>query len=199
MRSENISASWIAFKTISQSYVNLGLNTTNFVGENLKEFTKSIGNVGLNIPLGFANSIFDFLNQIMYLLVINPSGWLLLGSGFILLTFWISGITGILRVFKSGGQLFISITYGSIVFIYKIIKTPFGYIYKKEDVIAVEYTESETDAANALIKLSQGEKGGRKTRQSKKRFNKTKKNKNKSSKKTHKKKIKKTKKTRRYK
>jgi hypothetical protein len=180
MKSKNISASWVAFKTIAQSYVNIGLNTTDFIGKNLGDFTRSIGNIGLNVPLGFANSIFDFLNKIMYLLITNPSGWLLLGSGFIFFTFWFGGITGIIRIFKKSGEIFVTITYGSIMFIYKIIKTPFGYIYKKRDVIAIpqiKYTQEETEAASALLQLNKGSIGGRKTRHHKKRLNKTKQNK----------------------
>ena len=175
MKAENISASWVASEIIAKSYINLALNVTDFAGESLANMTKAFGDIGLKIPLGLASSILDFINQILYLLIKNPAGWLLLGSGLLVVTFWLGGIIGIIRIFKFSGELFVTITYGSVMFIYKLIKTPFGWIYKKQDVIAVpqiEYSESESDAANALLQLKKST-GGKKTKKYKNIFNKT--------------------------
>lgn len=189
MKAQNISASWIATETIAKSYINFAVNATQLTGEGLGKLVKSFGDLGLNIPLGVIESILGFINQTLYLLIINPAGWLLLGSGLLVLTFWFGNIMGVVRIFKKSGEIFITITYGGIMFIYKLIKTPFGFIYRKQDVIAVpeiQHSENEMDAATALLQLKQGSFGGKinmKTRRNKNRLNKkTKRRKNKNTK-----------------
>jgi hypothetical protein len=135
MKAQNVSASWIATKTIFQSYIDLAANATLFTGESAGDLVEALGKAGLKVPLGAVNSILDFINNVLWSLVTNPSGWLLLGSGLIVLTFWLGGIIGVIRIFKKSGEIFVTIIYGSIMFVYKLIKTPFGWIYRRQDVI----------------------------------------------------------------
>jgi hypothetical protein len=136
-KAQNVSASWIATETIGKSYVKLMTNATGFMGESLGNIVEAVGEAGLNVPLGAVKSLLDFINKILWLLVTNPAGWLLLGGGLMVFTFWFGGIMGVIRIFKKSGEIFVTITYGSIMFVYKLIKTPFGWIYRKQDVIVV--------------------------------------------------------------
>lgn len=137
MKSQNVSASWIATKTIFGSYINLAANATLFTGESAGDLVEALGKAGLKVPLGAVNSILDFINNVLWSLVTNPSGWVLLGSGLLVLTFWLGGIIGLIRIFKKSNEIFVTITCGSIMFVYKLIKTPFGWIYRRQDVIVV--------------------------------------------------------------
>ena len=202
-KAQNVSASWIAAETIGKSYVTLMTNATGFMGESLGNIVESVGEAGLNVPLGAVKSLLDFINKILWLLVTNPSGWLLLGSGLIVFAFWFGGIMGVIRIFKKSGEIFVTITYGSIMFVYKLIKTPFGWIYKKQDVIVVprladapplrtardqrvRFGEDDRNiAANALLELSKGGKIKTKRHRNKNKVKKTRrKNKTKSKNKT---------------
>jgi hypothetical protein len=203
MKAEDVSASWKATKTISRSYIDLALNGTSFIGEGLGDFTKMIGDSALKVPLGAAKSFLDFINNFLWLLITNPSGWLILGSGLIFLSFWFGGIMGFINIFKYGGSIFVTFTYGGFMFIYKLIKTPFGYIYRKEDIIAINpqnnqenqenqeiaaplqimpseivRTPAEQEAASGLLMLSKPRGGRTKRHRNKKKFNKTKRSKN---------------------
>jgi hypothetical protein len=196
MKAENVSAAWKATETIAHSYIDLALNGTSFVGEGLGNFTKVIGDSAFKVPLGAAKSFLEFINSVLWLLVTNPSGWLVLSGGFILLSFWFGGMMGFINIFRAGGNLFVTITYGGIMFVYKLIKTPFGYIYRRQDAIAINppenanplqienaqenqivRTQDEEDAASALLSLGKTS-GGKKTRR-KNKINKTKRRKNK--------------------
>jgi hypothetical protein len=168
MKAQNVSASWIASETIYKSYINLAVNATGFMGESLGNIVEAVGEAGLNVPLGAVKSILDFINKILWLLVTHPAGWVLLGSGLMVFTFWFGGIIGVIRIFKKSGELFVTITYGSIMFVYKLIKTPFGWIYRKQDVIVVpqidnaDISDEKYEIANILLQLSAAPKGGKK-------------------------------------
>ena len=41
------------------------------------------------------------------------------------------GITGTIKIFKKGGEIFLAISWGGILFVYKLIQTPFGYVYRQ--------------------------------------------------------------------
>jgi hypothetical protein len=170
MKAQNVSASWVASETIFKSYINLAVNATGFMGESLGNIVEAVGEAGLNVPLGAVKSLLEFINKILWLLVTNPAGWLLLGSGLMVFTFWFGGIMGIIRIFKKSGEIFVTITYGSIMFVYKLIKTPFGWIYRKQDVIVVPQIDNadisdekeKYEIANILLQLSAAPKGGKK-------------------------------------
>ena len=167
-KAQNVSASWIATETIGKSYVKLMTNATGFMGESLGNIVEAVGEAGLNVPLGAIKSLLDFINKILWLLVTNPAGWLLLGGGLMVFTFWFGGIMGVIRIFKKSGEIFVTITYGSIMFVYKLIKTPFGWIYRKQDVIVVpqidnvDIVDEKYEIANILLQLSAAPKGGKK-------------------------------------
>jgi hypothetical protein len=59
--------------------------------------------------------------------------------------FAFGGVIGTIKIFKKGGEWFLAIIWGGIVFVYKLIKTPFGYIYKQ---IATIYVPNQNDALN---------------------------------------------------
>jgi hypothetical protein len=69
----------------------------------------------------------------------------LLCGGLIVSTFWLGSAIGNIRIFKKTGEIFVTITYGSIMFVYKLIKTPFGLIYRKQDVIVLPINNYEID------------------------------------------------------
>ena len=167
MKAQNVSASWIASETIMKSYINLAVNATGFMGESLGNIVEAVGEAGLNVPLGAIKSISDFILKIFWLIVSNPAWWLIIGCGVVMANFFFGGIMGVIYIFKKAGEIFVTITYGSIMFVYKLIKTPFGWIYRKQDVIVVQQIDNASvpqenyEIANILLQLSVAVKGGK--------------------------------------
>jgi hypothetical protein len=73
----------------------------------------------------------QFVNSILWEILSSPAGWGILIGGLIFVQFSFGGVTGSIRLFKKGGELFVAILQGSILFVYKLISTPFGYIYRQ--------------------------------------------------------------------
>lgn len=150
MKAAEVSNWWVSTKTVAQSYLSVFNNSAEFFGENLNNLTRTIGNAGLNIPLGFIQSIFDILNKILYLFLINPSGYIIIGVGILVTGFFLGGLNGMVRVFKYGRDTFVYITYGSFNTVYRLISTPYGLIYKKVDTIALNQINDDTYTPRTL-------------------------------------------------
>lgn len=122
---------WLATKTIAQSYMDIGLNGTFFAKDNFKKYTGAFIDLAAQGPLEVVNGIMRFLNEVLFSLVSNPAGWCIILAGLFIVEFTVGGVSGTIRIFKSGGKFFIAIATGSIIFIYELIKTPFGYVYRQ--------------------------------------------------------------------
>ena len=75
--------------------------------------------------------VLKFGNNFLYELLASPSGWIIVIGGLFTLTFMFGGIIGKIKIFKKGGEMFLAISWGGILFVYKLIKTPFGYVYRQ--------------------------------------------------------------------
>jgi hypothetical protein len=130
-RSKELGDWWTATETVGKSWVNIGLNATDFGRQSLGKAVESIAEFGAEGPLALVRSVLKFVNKILYELLTSPSGWIILIGGLYTLTFMFGGITGTIKIFKKGGELFLTISWGGILFVYKLISTPFGYIYRQ--------------------------------------------------------------------
>jgi tetrahydromethanopterin S-methyltransferase subunit G len=184
MKAAEVTNWWVGTKTYLQSYFTVFNSVPEFIGQNLNKFTRALTDAGLGVPLGFVQSIFGFLNNILWSFVINPSGYVIIGVGILVLAFFMGGITGMVRVFRYGRDTFVYITYGTFSSIYRLVSTPFGLIYRRVDTIAVnqtnqrqiEYTNNQ-EAVEALLGLrnvSRYERGGKRTKRNKNKTNKRK-------------------------
>ena len=126
---------WIAVETVTQSWVNIGLNTTEIIRKNIGLAVASLSNIGLEIPYAVFSSILQYLDKVLIELL-SPSGFVLIIGGLLSTVFMFGGISGTIRIFKKGGEFFVAVFWGGILFIYKLIKTPFGYIFKQMAVKA---------------------------------------------------------------
>jgi hypothetical protein len=81
-------------------------------------------------------------------LLLSPTGWVAIIGALLCIQFAFGGVTGTIKIFKKGGDLFLAIFWGGILFVYKLIKTPFGYIYKQIATICV--TNTNTNPNDAL-------------------------------------------------
>ena len=151
-RQENADASarelgnWgIAVATIVQSWVDLGLNTSEFGRQNLGKTVKSIADLAGEPVKVLFNSLLEFVTNILKQLILSPAGWVAIIGGLLCIQFAFGGVIGTIKIFKKGGELFLAIIWGGIVFVYKLIKTPFGYIYKQ---IATIYVPNQNDDLN---------------------------------------------------
>ncbi len=186
-----VASQFYAFKTWSQSYVEMAKNGTRLglgsMEEILTEFTKGLVGVVTKPTLGAIKELF-------WLLITNPSGWLVLGTSLIafLIMIELSGL-GLVKRFVSNGYNFVVFIFGNIVFVFKIIVTPLGWILKKEKVLFIEPStdispnivrdNNNDDGVDSLVNEFSllGLNGGKKTRKHKKihknkKNNKTKKN-----------------------
>jgi len=130
-RSKELGDWWTATETVGKSWVNIGLNATDFGRQSLGKAVESIAEFGAEGPLALVRSVLKFVNKFLYELLTSPAGWIILIGGLFTLTFMFGGITGTIKIFKKGGELFLTISWGGILFVYKLIATPFGYIYRQ--------------------------------------------------------------------
>ena len=135
----------IAVATIVQSWVDLGLNTSEFGRQNLGKTVKSIADLAGEPVKVLFNSLLEFVTNILKQLILSPAGLLAILGGLLYIQFAFGGVIGTIKIFKKGGEMFLAIIWGGIVFVYKLIKTPFGYIYKQ---IATIYVPNQNDALN---------------------------------------------------
>ena len=127
---------WISVETVAQSWVNIGLNGTEFTRKNVGLAVASLSNIGLEIPYAVFSSILQYLDKVLIELLFSPLGFVLIIGGLLSTVFMFGGISGTIRIFKKGGEFFVAVFWGGILFIYKLIKTPFGYIFKQMAVKA---------------------------------------------------------------
>jgi hypothetical protein len=139
MKASQVANWWIGTKTYLQSYFTVFNNAPEFFGQNLSKFTKAVADAGLGVILQPIGSIFGFLNEILKMFILNPAGYVIIGVGILVLSFFLGGITGVVRVFRYGRDTFLYITYGTFNIIYKIVRTPYGLIYRRVDTIAPQY------------------------------------------------------------
>jgi hypothetical protein len=130
-RAKELGDWWTATETVGKSWVDMGVNATDFGRQSLGKAVESIAEFGAEGPLALVRSVLKFVNNVLYELLTSPSGWIIIIGGLFTLTFMFGGITGTIRIFKKGGELFLTISWGGILFVYKVITTPFGYIYSQ--------------------------------------------------------------------
>ena len=135
----------IAVSTIVQSWVDLGLNASEFGRQNVGKTLESLGALGTEPVKALFRSLLKFVNDMLKALLLSPAGWVAIIGGLLYIQFVFGGVIGTIKIFKKGGELFLAIIWGGIVFVYKLIKTPFGYIYKQ---IATIYVPNQNDALN---------------------------------------------------
>ena len=136
---------WIATETVVQGWVDIGLNASEFGKQNLGKTIASLADFGAEGPLALFRSLLKFVNTMLLELLLSPAGWVAIIGGLLCIQFAFGGVTGTIKIFKKGGELFLAIFWGGILFVYKLIKTPFGYIYKQIATISVP---NSNDALN---------------------------------------------------
>jgi len=140
---------WIATRTVAQSWVDVGTNATDFGKQSLGKSIQSIADFGAEAPLALVRSVLHFANNILFELFTSPAGWAIIIGGLLTISFMFGGIRGTITIFKNGGELFLAISWGGILFVYKLINTPFGYIYRQIATMYVNtpaITDSITEA-----------------------------------------------------
>jgi hypothetical protein len=181
----NVASQFYAFKTWAQSYVEMAKNGTRFGFQSTEEVLTEISKGLVNIV---TKPTLDAIKEFFLLLITNPSGWIVLGTGLIafLIIIELSGL-GLIKTFVSNGYKFVVFIFGNIIYIFKVIVTPFGWLLKKEKVLYIQPStdintnidvpqpmilennnNDEIQAAQALLDLSRSSRGGKKTKKNKK-------------------------------
>jgi hypothetical protein len=130
----DLASSWIAAETYIKSWVNISENSLKLTGSSLGILTKEISDVIGQIPKALIDSNLELFNSILFKLLTNPSGWIFLSLPLFIFLFYFGYVAGIISTFTWSGRKFITIVYGGFVFVYELIKTPFGYLFKQEKV-----------------------------------------------------------------
>jgi len=131
----NMASSWTATETYIKSWVKLGKSGIELTGTSLGQLTKELSNALGEIPKGLIDSSLQLFNSILWKLLTNPSGWICLSLPLFMFFIYFGYTAGLIRTFTYGGKKVLTIVYGGFVFIYTLIKTPFGYLFKKENVL----------------------------------------------------------------
>ncbi len=137
---------WNAIKIQGQSWADVGLNMTRFGSENMKKYTTALTELTGSPILGLFDGILKFLNQILYKLLTNPAGWVVILAGLFVLEFTIGGVRGTIRIFKTAGGLIVTITIGPIVWVYKLTKTGLGYLWTHLSTLVVGRNAEDLNA-----------------------------------------------------
>ena len=171
-RAKELGDWWSSTQTIGNSWVYLGLHATDFGRESFGQAIESIGAFAGEAPLALVRSVLKFVNKVLYELLTSPSGWIILIGGLFTLTFMFGGITGTIKIFKKGGELFLTISWGGILFVYKLISTPFGYIYRQIATMRVDanyqaFLAGEEEGEVYDPTTNYANRGGKKKRRSK--------------------------------
>ena len=122
---------WYAVETYSQGWSEIGLGAVNVAKYNIGKYTEAIGDVAGEVPKQIVKSVLNTTNEIMNEIINSPSTWWLILIGLTTLELTFGSVSGTIRTFKKGGEMFIAIVVGGICFVYKLIKTPFGFIWKQ--------------------------------------------------------------------
>jgi hypothetical protein len=136
MIAQNISENWISTKTIMTAWVTLFGNNIRFVGESAGNTTSAVGEAAFEIPLAGVQATLGFLDSVVWLFLKSPSGCAIFVGVLFLVTFWIAGINSVIYIFRKGVEVFVAVITFGIMTVYKLIKTPFGLIFRKQDAIA---------------------------------------------------------------
>jgi len=148
---------WTAFL---QTWSDIGLTSARGVAKTITKFVVA--------PVeGTIDSVLEFGNGLLFKMISTPAGMLIIALTVI---FAIGSIAGTIKLFVNAGKVFVTITTKTIVFVYQVIKTPFGYVFKQIATLAIK-PDTDTQNENRLLTQPGGRK--RKTRKT----NKNKKNK----------------------
>lgn len=165
-----------AVGSILQSWSDMGLNMTQGITDNLTKYTSALSDLALSGPEALIDGILKFLNRLLFKFLTNPSFYVLMTCGLLVLEIAVGGIRGKIRIFYNAAkQIILTIVVGPFVFVYKLIKTPFGYAAKQIDTLYIveeqrKLSQSEEDAIQGLLAL--GKRGGKKRKTHKNNKNK---------------------------
>lgn len=122
---------WLATKTVSQSWMDVGLNSTIFLKEGIRDYSQQFTELAGSGPLGLIKGLLAFLNNVLYELLSNPAGLVIIMSGLVVVYVMFGGIIKTtVKLFYDGTKFILTIVVGGFIFIYQLIQTPFGFIYK---------------------------------------------------------------------
>jgi hypothetical protein len=136
----NIEASWVAYKTQMQSYVDFGINALILGQTSVKsitrEATKVVASPFSGMLEGALGSLLDLAGSYARMLLTTQGGLSLFG-----ILILISGVTGggwLFITFKWLGRKMIAICIGPFVFLYEVLKTGSGYIMRPVSTFVVD-------------------------------------------------------------
>ena len=168
---------------IVQSWSYMGLNITEGLSDSISKYASALTELSGSGPLAILDGILKILRKGLYRILTEPSIYILIVCGLLAFEFIIGGIKGRIKMFiNTAKQIMVTIVVGPLILVYKVIKTPFGYVFKQIGTLYMNdknnknYSELEDDAVQGLLALSK--RGGvkKRTRKNKNKKNKTRKN-----------------------
>ena len=170
-----------ATAAITTSWLDIGISGMQGTASYIGKFTESLTDVVSAGPLSILDSSLKFLRKILYRLFTEPALYTILVCGLLVMEITIGGIRGRIRIFLNAAkQLIVTIVIGPFILVYRVIKTPFGLIFKQISTLYMPktqrtITQSEEDAVQGLLALSKRGGRRRKTYKNKNKKNKTRK------------------------
>jgi hypothetical protein len=136
MIAQNISENWSATKILGVAYVTVFGDQVRFMGASAGNTTEALGDAVLAIPLGGYASALKFTDSIIWLTLWSTTGLGLITVGLCAFAIWAAGLNNTIYVFVWMGKTFVAIITLGIMTVYRLIATPFGWIFQRQDVIA---------------------------------------------------------------
>ena len=123
-----------AFSAFTTAFKIIALNSTEGLFQGASEYTQTAAREFTNLVgspfLGIIDGLTGLSGKALWKLLFSPIGWIILVCVIIIACISIGGTVGSVRMFVDGSKRFIAVVFGPLVFLYRIIKTPCGYIVK---------------------------------------------------------------------
>jgi hypothetical protein len=139
-----------------QSYMDIAINATDLSRENVGKMTESIAGIGLQGLLSMSSSLLNFSDELVHMFLKSSTGWVTIVGSIFALIFTVGGMVGTIRIFISAGSTFLTIAWGSIVFVYKLTSTPFGYLYQRVATLHVKQSQNNINNETPAIENVSG-------------------------------------------
>jgi len=140
--SDSMNSTLLATTTYTKSWFNLFEGTVESVGESagslLGASSYAVFSSIFQIPTGLVDATMSFGNNTVYKMLINPSGWIAISGILFFIKLYFDIKLGLIRKFFYGGKTFLVFISKGLMFVYEVIKKPFGFILKKIKVLIID-------------------------------------------------------------
>jgi hypothetical protein len=131
---ERVKNMFISLSSMVSTFKDIALNSTEGLFQGASEYTQTAAREFTNLVgspiLGIIEGLTGLTGQALWKLLYSPIGLIIVICCMAITFLAIGGAVGNVRLFIDGTNRVVTIVFGGLAFVYRIITTPFGYIFK---------------------------------------------------------------------